>query len=152
MLIEHLFVFSGKEDALIPIVCVDDRYGIAFNHRRQSRDRILYADVLKLCGTGGLWLPPYSRELFSATAPEQLRVDEAFLDRAGAGEYCFAECSPLMPYAQRMEGMVLYRWNRCYPADRYLDLRPEKMAWKLLERVDFAGSSHKKITREVYGR
>lgn len=137
---------------MIPIVCVDDRYGIAFNHRRQSRDRILCADVLKLCGAGGLWLPPCSRELFSAAAPGQLRVDEAFLNRAGEGEYCFAECSPLLPYAPRMEGMVLYRWNRRYPADRYLDLRPEETAWKLLEQIDFAGSSHEKITREVYGR
>ena len=133
---------------MIPIVCVDDRYGIAFNHRRQSRDRILCADVLKLCGAGGLWLPPYSRELFSAAALEQLRVDEAFLDRAGAGEYCFAECSPLLPYAPRIEGMVLYRWNRSYPADVRFTLALS--AFRLTERTDFPGFSHPKITEEIY--
>ena len=32
------------------IVCVDDRGGMLFNKRRQSRDRVLIADVLSELG------------------------------------------------------------------------------------------------------
>ncbi len=51
-----------------------------------------------------------------------------------------------------MEGLVLYRWNRRYPADVYLDIRPEPPGWRLVSREEFSGSSHPRITKEVYQR
>ena len=33
---------------MILIVCVDDHNGMMFNHRRQSQDRVLRADILEL--------------------------------------------------------------------------------------------------------
>ena len=33
---------------MVLIVCVDDHNGMMFNHRRQSQDRILRADILNL--------------------------------------------------------------------------------------------------------
>ena len=82
--------------------------------------------------------------------PPLARVAEDFLDRAGQGEYCFAENTDLAPLADRLEGLVLYRWNRAYPADRRLGLDPG--AFRLVRRTDFPGSSHEKITEEVYTR
>lgn len=32
------------------ILCVDDKGGLAFNHRRQSRDRVLNERILMHCG------------------------------------------------------------------------------------------------------
>ena len=54
------------------------------------------------------------------------------------------------PWLERMEGLVLYRWNRRYPADLYCTLPLEDFV--LEERREFAGSSHECITREVYRR
>ena len=49
-----------------------------------------------------------------------------------------------------MEGVILYRWNRTYPADLRLTLSLE--GWSLERREIFAGSSHEKIIKEVYRR
>ena len=79
-----------------------------------------------------------------------LRTAEDCLDRAGKGELCFVETMDPAPWLERMEGLVLYRWNRRYPADLYCTLPLEDFV--LEERREFAGSSHECITREVYRR
>ena len=49
--------------------------------------------------------------------------------------------------ADKIEKIVLFRWNRHYPADAHFQF-PGK--WALTAREDFPGSSHEKITMEVY--
>ena len=44
--------------------------------------------------------------------------------------------------------IIVYRWNRDYPADLFLDI--DLKDWELAETAEFAGNSHEKITREVY--
>ena len=39
------------------ILCVDDKGGLAFNHRRQSRDRVLNERILMHCGIHSLCIP-----------------------------------------------------------------------------------------------
>ncbi|MFR4122966.1 MAG: hypothetical protein ACLT0W_12285 [Clostridium sp.] len=46
--------------------------------------------------------------------------------------------------------MILYKWNRVYPADQYFAM--DLSGWKLVETVEFPGSSHEKITEERYER
>lgn len=137
---------------MIPVLCVDDGWGMAFHGRRQSRDRAVCGRILSDAAGGALWCAPASRVLFPAPAGVRLAAAEDFLDRAGPGEFCFVEDRPLLPWLDRMEGMVLYRWNRCYPADVYLDLRPEPPAWRMVRREEFPGHSHPRITKEVYQR
>ena len=117
-----------------------------FNRRRLSQDRALRADLLREAGGRRLWMSAYSRRQFEAGA--EITVDEDFLQKAGAGELCFVEGAALLPYWERMEGLVLYRWNRRYPADVYLDL--ELSAFRLCASEEFPGHSHDKITKEVY--
>ena len=116
---------------MILMACVDGRNGMAFNCRRQSRDRAVRADLL-------------------AEAEEQSRlcVDESFLEKAGPGEPCFVEDRSVAPFAGRVERVVLYRWDRAYPADLYWDLSLE--GWTLARREEFPGFSHEIITKEVY--
>ena len=134
-----------------PIVCIDDKNGMMFHHRRLSRDRLLLADVQHLhCGRQ-LWMNAYSAALF-ADGQERVTVAEDFLYRASPGDFCFVEDAPLLPVIERIETIYLYRWNRAYPADLYLDLLPEQYSWICSERKDFAGFSHLKITREHYVR
>ena len=60
--------------------------------------------------------------------------------------------TPLLPWLDRLEGLVLYRWNRRYPADAWLDVRPGPPGWTLARREEFSGHSHERITKEVYTR
>lgn len=133
------------------IACIDDQNGMMFNHRRQSRDRLLIADALQLCAGRRLWMAPYSASLFSGCA-DQIHVDPDYLLCAPQGDFCFAEGAPLLPYLQRIESIWLYKWNRVYPADVYLDLVPEQCGFFCTEQKDFTGSSHSRITRECYIR
>lgn len=128
---------------MLLIVCVDDNMGMAFNHRRQSQDRLLRRRLLERVGVSKLWMSPYSARQFEAL-PENVQVSETFLSEAEAGEYCFAELS----CPDDAEGVVLYRWNRSYPADVHFTLALS--AFRLAERTDFPGFSHPKITEEIY--
>lgn len=130
------------------IVCLDERGGMAFNHRRQSRDRAVAADILAHLAGQPLWLAPASAALFGEAAP--LRVAEDVLAQAPDDACCFVETGPLAPYAARIDRLTVYRWHRHYPADVHFDLPLEK--WRLVSARDFAGHSHETITREDYKR
>lgn len=129
-------------------VCIDDRGGMLFNHRRQSRDRVQIADMLAFVGSGRLLCDPYSATLF----PEGgATFDEDFLEKAEEGDFCFVENRPLAPHAGRISTLVVYRWNRTYPRDVLLDL-PLPGDFRLTETVELVGHSHETITRERYER
>ena len=132
---------------MIAVVCVDDRNGMLFNQRRVSRDRAQQEDLLALCGGDKLWINGFSAKLLEPFA-DRIIVDEDFLRLAGPGTYCFVENQPLLPWQERLEGVILYRWNREYPSDVKLDL--DLTGFELRERVEFPGSSHGRITREIY--
>lgn len=133
---------------MIVVICVDDNGGIRFNHRRQSQDRLLREHLLQRTAGSRLWMNAYSAKQFDPNGP--FMVDEHCLDKAAPGEYCFVEDQDIVPYESNIESILLYKWNRIYPADQHFPLSLEK--WKLVAQVDFPGSSHEKITEEVYTR
>lgn len=53
-------------------------------------------------------------------------------------------------FAENIELVILYRWNRTYPADVYLDL--DLSQWERNVQHEFRGSSHEKITEVKYER
>ncbi len=132
------------------IVCVDDNNGMMFNKRRQSRDRILIEDVVKNVVGGNLLMAPYSETLFTDSDIDAFFLSEYILDEADPEDYCFIENKALLPYSDRIDELIIYRWNRTYPADMYLDISPEALSLKLVSTTEFAGSSHEKITKELY--
>ncbi len=134
---------------MIAVVCVDDRGGMLFNRRRQSQDRLLRQDLLEEAGGRPVWLNPYSLKQFP-DPPENLRCAEDFFRRAGEGELCFFEDADPAPWLEAAEGVILYHWNRRYPADLYFPL--PLAGWTLVRREEFPGSSHERITKEVYTR
>lgn len=132
---------------MIAIVCIDDENGMLFNHRRQSQDRVLRQDLLREAGGGVLRMNGYSLRQFRETPPN-VQASEDFLEQAGPGEFCFVEDRDLRPFADRLEKLILYRWNRRYPADLYFTI--PLGGWTLERREEFPGSSHETITKEVY--
>lgn len=134
---------------MIAALCLDGQNGMLFNHRRQSQDRLLREDLAREAAGRLLWMNAYSAGQF-APLPPNVRTAEDFLEQAGPGEVCFVEDRDLSPLWERVEGLILYRWNRRYPADVYFTLSMED--WTLARRTEFPGSSHKLITKEVYTR
>ena len=131
------------------IVCIDDGLGMMFNKRRQSRDRVLCADVVRDLGGETLAITPYSLLLFEATGAKLSVSDAPFATDA---KVAFIENLPLLVHKDEICEMVVYRWNRRYPADVHLDLLPWEHGFVLKESSEFVGSSHEKITKEVYAR
>lgn len=136
--------------ALHGIVCLDDKNGMTFNGRRQSQDRYLRRRVADMVGDGTLWMNRYSAGQFADTPVPALSVREDFMAAAQEGEFCFVENVPLAPWADRIGTLFVFRWNRSYPADRFLDLLLD--GWKLTGSEEFPGYSHERITLEVYQR
>lgn len=133
------------------VVCVENRGGMLFYGRRVSRDRVLIDNLLELAGDAPVRLAPFSAGLFTK-ARERVLISGDFLDAAGEGEVCFVEDAALGPYMDKVERLVIYRWNRDYPSDMSFDVQPEEYGLRLADSRDFAGSSHENITREVYVR
>ena len=131
------------------IVCLDQNGGMRFNRRRQSRDAEVCARILRRAAGSRLWMAPESEKLFFADAPE-ICVDAAFPTAALPGDFCFAEDPALLPDEDKIETLILYHWNREYPADAYFPLSLQ--GFTLLEQTEFAGTSHERITEEVYGK
>lgn len=135
---------------MIVISVIDDKKGMMFNNRRQSQDCILRERILALAGSGRLWMNHYTYSQFLDCDSTAITVDDAFLERAGRGEHCFAENVSLASYERYIEKIVLFRWNRTYPADLYFDIDLSGSGWRLAGAEEFSGSSHKKITEEIY--
>ncbi|MFR2604091.1 MAG: ribonuclease Z [Waltera sp.] len=132
------------------IVCVDDDMGMLFNHRRQSRDRVLIQRILEIAKGKRIFMNTYSAELFEGN--ENICIDDDFLKNAGDGDICFVENVALSGYIEKIDKIIVYKWNRRYPADFYMDIPLIKNGWQSVENYDFKGYSHEKITEEVYER
>ena len=128
---------------MIIAACVDEAMGLRFNNRRQSRDRVQVEELLRMSG-GALRAGENSEKLLSKAGAY---IGSDYLSAAAPGDWCFCEDNDYLEYADAIEQIVLFQWNRSYPADLWFRFPGE---WKMAESRDFAGSSHEKITVEVY--
>ena len=128
------------------IITVENRNGMLFNHRRVSRDQKVSERILAYCKEKKLWMNAYSAKLFENNP--QICVSETFLEQKDA--ICFVEDQDVTPYLPEIDTIILFHWNRDYPADVFFEVDLSK--WRLEERKDFSGYSHEKITKEIYNR
>ncbi len=133
---------------MILIVCIDDNGGMLFNKRRQSSDIKLIQRIMENVGKSKIWLNEYSAKLFADNGGN-IGVASSFLEKAREKEYCFAENTDVSAAAKKAERIIVYRWNRRYPADLYFPLECLNMR-TLVKSTDFIGNSHEKITEEIY--
>ena len=131
------------------IVCVDDTGGMLFNGRRQSKDRILRQQANALAQGQLLWMNHYTASQFAEDDFEIIE-DEAFLEHAPEDAWCFVENSDVTPFVDRIHKIAVYRWNRMYPSDVKFPVERFADKWRLISTREFAGSSHDRITEEVY--
>ena len=120
---------------MIVIVCLDDKNGMMFNHRRQSRDQAVTERIQKICKGKIVWMNSYSEKLYGSLEGAKAVVADDFLSLASG---------------EKIEKMIIFGWNRTYPADVYLDL--DLSHWERKGRDEFHGSSHERMTEEIYER
>lgn len=110
-----------------------------FNRRRCSRDRAVIADILTMYAPADICVSAYSAPLVDGARvishPEE------------AENALFLEDFPLSSALAKTEKLIVYRFDRAYPADVRLEIPQD---FTLRESVEFAGFSHDSITREVY--
>lgn len=94
----------------------------------------------------------YSATQFACEVVPEIHIDDNFLSEARSGDYCFVEDTALLPYEAGIERMIIFQWNRVYPADMYFDIPLLAHGWKCKETEEFTGNSHERITMEVYER
>lgn len=126
------------------ILCLDNRGGMLFNHRRLSRDEAVSRHCLALTAGKKLWMNAYSYKLFETR--KDIVVAEVFWQTAGEDDFCFAETE--IPELSSVKRLYVYRWNRDYPSD--VRFCPEDAGFHKVAAEDISGKSHPVITVEVY--
>ena len=137
---------------MIVIVCVDDNMGLMFNNRRQSRDEEVLKRIIEISKNSVLYMNEYSYSLFENKNADNIKVSENFLEIASEGEYCFLENEKIKDYEDKIEKIIIFKWNRNYPSDFKFDISADLYKYKKTGAFDFKGSSHEKITMEIYGK
>ncbi len=126
------------------IVCLDDKGGMLFNGRRQSKDRAVFEDI-KTYLEKTLLIDAFSEKLVKESGiPYEIceSSDGVF----------FAENRRIGELLNDCGRIIIYKWNRVYPSDFHFDVDLEKEGFSLVQTKDFTGNSHEKITREIYER
>lgn len=133
------------------IVCLDDKNGMLFNKRRQSQDKILRLNIKQFIHHKNLFMNNYSYKLFKDIDTGNIKVSEDFLNSSNDG-FFLVEDKSLKLYEDKINTLIIYKWNRIYPADLHFDINVNNGSWDLIDCEEFTGSSHEKITREIYRR
>ena len=129
-------------------ICIDKSGGILFNNRRLSQDSVLREQLLEIVGSDKLYLNEYSAKQFEDKS--KLEINENFLDAATDDDLCFVENVEVD--IAKVSQVYLFHWNRAYPSDTYFEFDAKASGFKKIKTKEFVGSSHKKITLEVYVR
>ena len=133
------------------IACIDDNNGMLFGGRRQSRDKLLIADIISNLNDGeSLCVFDYSVSLF-ANFSDRIKIISD-IEQAEQNSAVFIEKEKISLFEQYADTIVIYKWNKVYPADFWFDVDLNNGNWTLSGSYEFEGNSHKKITREVYTR
>lgn len=137
------------------VVFVDDNLGISFNSKRQSKDRIAIDKLLEHIGDSEILLTEYSSKLFESHEVAKVIIENLeYLPCDGTviiedlAEDLERSIDGMM---QHLDKLILIRWNRKYPFTTKLPKILQEIIKKNPEHTEeFKGSSHDKITLEVY--
>lgn len=128
-------------------ICLDDRGGMTFLGKRQSRDRILLDEMFS--SFGEVYVTDFSVPILTEHVGEYTVVKDLFAD-SPEGAVLFNENLGLKDHLEDIETIVLYKWHRKYPYDQQIDISFDE--WRTTKKTEFVGSSHEKITKLVMKR
>ena len=123
---------------MVLIACLDDKNGMSFGGRRQSRDRVVCERILSLSKENRVFMKRYSAKLFP-TGNAAVCPCEELAFATGTPGYCFVEIDDVDALLASADEVILYRWNRTYPADRYFPTEILQDGWTLICKNDRFG-------------
>lgn len=136
------------------VITVDEAMGLAFGGKRQSRDRELTRDIWRMADGRRIVAAEYSRLLF-----EEAQIDVSGMlfapDPALAAEatdVVLLELGAAEAELLAADELVIYCWNRRYPATVKLDPELIERHFVKADEREFVGNSHEKLTRVTYKR
>lgn len=129
-------------------VCVDEYGGMLFNKRRLSRDAAVIEKILEISGGSKLYMNAYSAKLFDGH--HEIIVNEDFLHKANPEDYCFVENIEIPE--EGIDKLYIFNWNRRYPSDLKFNYDIIENGFEKIGTEEFEGSSHERITLDIYGR
>ena len=135
---------------MILIVCVDERNGMMFNNRRQSRDKILTGHIIEKAKDKKLWITTFSKDIFNIEEDGNIMIDDKFYSIAEKEDYCFIENIDATIISDKVDKIIIYNWNKHYPADRYFNINLNN--WEIISEENFEGYSHENITEKIFVR
>ena len=125
---------------MILITCIDNSNGIMFNKRRVSKDALLIERLKGITKENKIYVSEYSKPLFDGFDNLVFSIENLTND-----DFYFLEDED---YNGNIDKIIIYKWNRDYPADKYFDI--DLSSYELISTQDFQGSSHDLITEEIY--
>ena len=125
---------------MILITCIDNSNGIMFNKRRVSKDALLIERLKGITKENKVYVSEYSKPLFEGFDNLVLSIE-----KLTNNDFYFLEDED---YNGNIDKIIIYKWNRDYPADKYFDI--DLSSYELISTQDFQGSSHDLITEEIY--
>ena len=108
---------------------------------------------METIGFNKLWISTFSKKQFEEEIeeyPYRIEVDDEMLKKAEEDDFCFIEDIDVSPYFSKVSEIILYRWNREYPADTFFYFPAEE--YTQISEEEFKGSSHDAITEECFVR
>ena len=135
---------------MIIIACVDNDMGMSFNNRRLSKDKVVTKHIIDLVANKKVCINNFSKDLFEEYNLDNLIIADEFINKIGKDDYCFIENVIPTEIENKADKIIIYNWNRKYPADLYFDINLDN--WVLEKEIDFIGNSHDKITQKIYIR
>lgn len=127
------------------IVCLDDKNGMTFNNRRQSRDIMVIRDIEDVTNNNELYITEYSKSLFEN---ECYKIAVSVREVSNLDCYFLNETEMVSDIEDKIDSIIVYRWNRIYPSSVIFDLDLSK--YTIVDKKDFKGNSHDNITRIMY--
>ena len=130
------------------IFCIDNKNGMTFSGKRQSSDKNLREWIINYAQGSKLRMSIYSAKQFENNA--SVSADDDYMSKAEENDVCFIEDGSYS--TDNASEIVLCKWNRHYPADRFFDTDLKAAGFRRVKSEDIAGTSHEKITIETYRR
>lgn len=126
---------------MILVVCIANNNGIMFNKRRVSKDALLIERLKSKIGENKIYLSNYSKELFDGFNNITHNIEDI-----KETDFYFLEDEEIPNL--KINEIIVYKWNRDYPADKFWELSLNE--YTLISEEDFAGNSHERITEIIY--
>lgn len=129
------------------VTCIEKENGMFFNDRRLSIDRYLIDDIIKTIQGNCLLIMDYSYELFKDKY-KNIKIINELPNELEKNDFIFLENIDINQVINKFDKIILYNWNTNYPSDKKLKINSD--IWKLNNKTDILGYSHKKIIKEIY--